>query len=329
MDRRTLIRGAATAAVVLATAARAQPRTRVPRIGILSPYAPLAPPSPNHEAFREALRELGYVDGKTMHMEFRSAQGTLERLPALAVELVRLDVDIIVTNGEPAIRAAKNASSSVAVVMAIAGDPVETGLVTSLARPGGNVTGLTNVAAGLNRKRLEVLKEAFPNVVRVAVMRYRGEPVRSAVEWSEVQAAAAKLELQLSLIDVANEGEFERAFDTLRKLRAEALMPLVSPFFFFHRTRIAELVASHRLPAIYEQRQYVEAGGLMSYGPDIMQMWRRAAVYVDRIVKGARPADIPIEQPPGVELVINARTARAAGFSLPASLMQRADEVIT
>jgi putative ABC transport system substrate-binding protein len=180
----------------------------------------------------------------------------------------------------------------------------------------------------LNRKRLEVLKEAFPQINRVAVMRYPGEPVRSAVEWNEIQAAATMLGLQLESIEVSDGNEFNEAFDNLRRNRAEALMPLVSPFFFFHRARIAELASKHRMPAVYEQRQYVEAGGLMSYGPNIMEMWRRAAVYVDKILKGAKPADIPVEQPTKFELVINANTAKTSSFSIPRSLLQRADDVI-
>jgi len=328
MDRRALIRSIASAFIVWATAGQAQHKAKIPRIGILSPIAPRSPPSPNHAAFQQALRELGYVEDQTIAIEFRSAQGQLDRLPALASELVRLNVDLIVTNGEPAIRAAKDALPSVAVVMAVTGDPVETGFVASLARPGGTVTGLTNLASGLNRKRLEVLKVAFPQVNRVAVMRYPGEPVRSAVEWNEVQAAAPMLGLQLESIDVSDGDEINRGFDTLRRNRAEALMPLASPFFFFHRARIAELASKYRIPAIYDQRQFVEAGGLMSYGPNITEMWRRAAVYVDKILKGAKPGDIPIEQPTHFELVINARAAKTSSFNIPAAFLHRADDVI-
>jgi len=201
-DRRTFNRNVALALVALATTARAQQKTKTPRIGILSPIAPLSPPSPNHEAFRQALRELIYVEGRTIEIDFRSADGKLERLPVLAAELVRLKVDAIVTNSEGAIRAAKDATTIIPIIMAVTGDPVETGLIASLARPGENITGLTNLASGLNRKRLELLKEVVAPATRIAVLRYPGEPVRSVVEWNDAQAAAATLGLSLQSVEV-------------------------------------------------------------------------------------------------------------------------------
>lgn len=328
MDRRMFI-GAVTGSVLAAPlAAVAQPRATIPRIGFLSPVSTLSPPSTNHEAFRQALRELGYVDGRTIAIEFRSAEGKPEQLSGLAAELVRLKVDLIVTNSELAIRAAKEATSTIPIVMAVVSDPVANGFVAGLARPGGNITGLTNLASGLDRKRLELLRQAVARADHIAVLRYSPAPRDDAIFWQEVQSAAQALGIRLLSVAVEHADGFANAFAAMRRERADALIVLANSFFFAYRTRITELAAQNQIPAMYEQRQFVEAGGLMSYGPNIADLWRRAATYVDKILKGAKPADLPVEQPTKFQLVINLKTAKALGITIPQSVLLRADEVI-
>jgi putative ABC transport system substrate-binding protein len=327
MDRRAFNRNITFGLATLATSTRAQRTTKIATIGVLSPVAPRSPPSPNHEAFRQSLLDLGYVEGKSIAFEFRSAEGKFELLLALATEFVRLKVDVIVTNG-PGVNAAKQVTTTIPIVMAVSGDPVETGLISSLSHPGGNITGLTNIASGLNGKRLELLKQLVGSATRVAFLEYPAEPVRYKIELNEAQLAATPLGLKLLPFEVNEPNRFASAFASMRHERADALIVPVSTFFFVHRARITALALQYRIPAIYESRQFVEAGGLMSYGPSIIDMWRRAATYVDKILKGASPADLPVEQPTRFEYIINVKTADAQGLVVPKSLLQRADDVI-
>ncbi len=270
---------------------------------------------------------MGYTEGRTIAIATYSAEGRLDRLPSLAAELVRLKTDIIVTSGELGISAARQATRTSPIIMAVVGDPVATGFVTSLARPGGNVTGLTNLASGLEPKRLELLKEAVPRVARVAVLRNPRNRL-SRIYWGETVAAAKTLGVTLRPVDAADTRELVSAFELVSKERADALSMQPDSFFFAERVRIAGLAVKNRLPSMHDAREFVDAGGLMSYGPSITDLWRRAATYVDKILKGARPADLPVEQPTKFELVINMKTAKALGLTIPQSVLVRADELI-
>jgi putative ABC transport system substrate-binding protein len=327
MDRRTFNSGVALGFVVVPSAVYGQNKPKLPLVGILSSEARVTPPSPLHVAFRQALRELGYMEGSNVAIEFQSAEGMPQRLPAHAAELVKRKVDVIVTAGELAIRAAKGATSTIPIVMAVSADPVETGLVASLARPGGNVTGFTVLSSTLTRKRLELLKQTAAKAVQMAVLQYPAERVRYAIEWDDAQSAAATLGVRLRPIEVPDANEFAAAFATMHKERVEGFLVPASAFFFSNRARITELALQYRIPAIYEQRLFVEAGGLMSYGPSIVAMWRRAATYVDKILKGATPASLPVEQPTTFEFVVNARTLKTLGLAIPQSLLQLADVI--
>jgi ABC-type uncharacterized transport system substrate-binding protein len=311
-------------------AAEAQLTGKIYRIGYLaagwgSGTAYLRP----LEAFRQGLRELGWVEGQNVLIEYRFAEGRLERLPGLAEELVRLKVDVIAASPTPAALAAKNATRTIPIVGMSLTEPVGVGLVASLARPGGNVTG---VAYGFDTdifgKQLELLKEVIPKVRRVAVLSNPGNSPAQPLIMSSVEGAARSLGLQLQLREARGPGEFEGAFAVMAKERAGALLVTGDPMFFLHRARLAELAVKNRLPSMSTQGQWVEAGGLMSYGPSFPDLYRRAATYVDKILKGARPADLPIEQPTKFELVINLKTAQALGLTIPRSLLQRADQVI-
>ncbi len=302
----------------------AQRAGKVPRIGWLSHT-----PGPNLEAFRRGLRELGYVEGENVTVEARYAEGREERLPALAAELVRLPVDVIVTAaGNPAVRAAKNATSAIPIVMGQSGvDPVVAGLIVSLARPGGNVTGLTTISADLSGKRLELLKEAVPTVSRVAVLWNATNPDK-ARELRETRVAALALGVSLQSLEVRGPDDFEKAFDAATRGRADALITLHDVLTNSQRARIVHFAAQNRLPTMYEFREWADAGGLMAYGPNVRDMFRRAATYVDKILKGAKPADLPVEQPMRFELVMNLKTARGLGLTIPPFLLFRVDEVI-
>lgn len=319
MDRRRFNSGVPLGLVIWATAARGQKRAKVPLVGILSSEAPLSPPSPLHAAFRQALRELGYTEGSTVEFTFQTAEGKLERLPVRVAELVNRQVDVIVTAGELAIRAAKEGTKTIPIVMAVSANPVESGLIASLARPGGNVTGFTVLSSELTRKRLELLKLTVPKASLVAVLQYPAERVRYLIEWNAAQSAATMLGIRLQAIDVADANGFAGAFTTMQAERADAFSVPASPFFFSNRVRVTELALQYRIPAVYEQRLFVEVGGLMSYGPSVVDMWRRAAMYVDKILKGVKPADLPVEQPTTFEFVVNARTANALGLAIPKS----------
>jgi putative ABC transport system substrate-binding protein len=322
VDRRAFIAG--TLGLLAAPlAAEAQPTTKIPRIGILraGPF-----PDPLVDAFRQGLRDLGYIEGQNLHLEYRSAEGRDERLPGLATELVRLPVDVIVASGSEALLA-KRATTSIPIVMPIAADPVGTGLVASLARPGGNVTGFAFQSEELPGKWVELLKEAFPRLARAAVLWHPPTTLGGQLRVSEV--AARSLGVRLQTLKVQRSDDLPVAFADARKERAEVLIALASPFFFAHRTRLVELAARHRLPTMYFQREFVVgSGGLMSYGPNLRDLFRRAAGYVDKILKGAKPADLPVEQPTKFELVVNLKTAKALGLTIPPSVLARADEVI-
>jgi putative ABC transport system substrate-binding protein len=300
----------------------AQPTGKVPRIGVLRQGSP---PDPLVEGLRQGLRELGYVEGRNVSIEYRWAEGRDERLPDLAADLVRLRVDVIVASGNGA-RVAKRATTTIPIVMPVAADPVGAGLVASLARPGGNVTGFAFQSEELFGKWVELLKEALPGMARLAVLSH---PPTEAGQLRVIEAAARSVGVRLHTLKVQRPDDLGPAFGEGRKDRAEALIILASPFFFAHRARLVELAAKHRLPAMYFQREFVVgSGGLMSYGPNLSELFRRAATFVDRILKGARPADLPVEQPTRFELLINMKAAKALGLTIPPSLLARADEVI-
>src|SRR5687767_4606220 len=308
--------------------AEAQQPTKVPRIGYLLPGNP-ASESTVFEATRLALRELGYIEGQNIATEYRYAEGKRDRFPELATELVRLKVDVlVVAGGNTPVRAVKNATKTIPIVMAGGSDPVEAWLVESLARPGANVTGLTNLARELGGKRLELLKEVVPKLARVAVLYDVVNPshVREVKEVLPVTAGALKLTIQPW--EVPDVDGFERAFATFKKERPDGLYVLSGTRVWAIYKRIAGFALKSRLPSIYNNIEAVDAGGLMFYGADVVDSYRRVAVYVDRILKGAKPADLPVEQPTKFELVINLKTAKALGLSIPASLLQRADRLV-
>ena len=281
----------------------------------------------NVEAFQQGLRDLGWVEGKNIVMEVRFAEGKTDRLPALAAELVRMRVDVIVTSSTPAALAAKRATTTIPIVIGFAADPVGSGIVRSLARPGGNVTGWTHQGLELRVKYLELLKEAVPRATRFAVLWNPANPVHQS-SMKVIEAAAQRLKVELYLMGVQDSKELEGAFTALAGKRAEALIVYPDGLFLDEKALIVTLAARRRLPAIYGIREYVEAGGLMAYGTNLSQMYRLGASYVDKILKGAKPADLPVEQPTKFELVINLKTAKALGLTIPQSLLQRADEVI-
>jgi len=306
---------------------QAQQPTKIPRIGYLS-GASLSALLARIEAFRQGLRELGYVEGKNIVIERRSAQEKLDRLPLLAAELVRLKVDVIVTAGPPATRAAKEATSTIPIVMAQDTDPVGSGFVASLARPGGNITGLATLAPELSGKQLELLRETIPKLSRVAVLGTSTRP-GNAQSLKEIEIVAKAFGVQLQYLDVLSLKDIETAFRAARKGRAEAVLMLgAGGVATSHRTEIAELAIKSRLPAIYHRSEFVEDGGLMSYGASFTDMDRRAATYVDKILKGRTPADLPVEQPMKFEFIINLKAAKQIGLTIPPNVLVRADRVV-
>ena len=313
---------------ILATpvAAEVSPKGKAARIGMLLGVSPDFA-APYIATFQRGLHALGYTEGQNMAIEYRFAVENGEPLSALVAALVRLQVDVIVTWGTPAAQAAKHATSTIPIVMAAVFDPVGTGLVAGLARPGGNVTGVTSGFAELSGKNLELLTQLVPGVTRVAVLWVSANPA-NALELKETKAAAQALGLQLHIVDIHEPTEFDSAFVAMTRERAEALLVLNDPLFLVHRTRIVDLTAKSRLPAMYERRAYAEAGGLMAYGVNFHSNFWRAAVYVDKILKGAKPGDIPVEHPMKFELVINLKTAKALGLTIPPMLLFQADEVI-
>jgi len=314
------------AALATSLASDAQQPKKVSRIGFLLASSPSSTAT-RVEAFRRGLRELGYVEGQNIAIEWRYAEGKLDRLPDFAAELVRLKVDIIVAEGAPAAHAAKNATRAVPIVMGNAADPVGTGLVASLARPGGNITGLSDFHAGVITKRLELLKEVVPTASRIAVLLNPANPT-NPLQLREIQATAPALGVTLLSLEVKGPDDIEHAFTAMKKERTGALIVFGDPTIVTHRRRIAELAVKSRLPAIYASRASMDAGGLMSYGTNFDDLYRRAAIYVDKILRGAKPADLPVEQPTKFELIINLKTAKALGLTIPRSLLLRADQVI-
>ncbi len=305
-------------------AAEAQAPAKVLRIGYLT-----ARSGGSHldDAFRQGLRELGYTEGENIAILHRSSEGISERLPDLAAELVRLKADVIVVATTPAIHAAQQATRTIPIVMAVSGDPVESGFVASLARPGGNITGLSFQTPESSAKQLELLKEAVPRVSRVAVLWNLPGPL-GARTWTQLGRAAQSLGVQLQSLEVRGPDDLGSAFRAATRGRAGALLVLSGPVLFTHRTRIVELAAERRLPAMYGITEYAKDAGLMAYAPNLLHMYRRAAVYVDKILKGAKPADLPVEQPTRFELVVNLKTAKALGLTIPQSVLIRADQVI-
>jgi ABC-type uncharacterized transport system substrate-binding protein len=306
--------------------AQAQQLTKVPRIGYLSGSSPSAIAA-RIELFRQGLRELGYVEGKNILIEWRFAEGKLDRLPELSAELVRVKVDIIVSAGPQVTRPAKEATSTIPIVMVFDNDPVGNGFVASLARPGGNITGLSNLAPELSGKQLELLKEIVPRLSRVAVLGNSTEPGYAQVS-KEMELAAGALGVKLQYLDILGTKDIEIAFRAAGKGRAEAVLVLANPVATIHRTQLVEMAVKSRLPAIYYRSDFVEAGGLMSYGASIADLDRRAATYVDKIVKGAKPADLPVEQPTKFEFIINLKAAKQIGLTIPPNVLARADKVI-
>jgi putative tryptophan/tyrosine transport system substrate-binding protein len=326
MDRRVFLGTVVGGLLAAPLAAEAQQPVKVARIGVLAPGSPTSSPQ-LREAFRQQLRELGYVEGQNIVIEYRWAEGRAERLPDLAAELVSLNVDVIVAGGTPGPLAAKHATGTIPIVMTAAGDPVGSGLVASLARPGGNVTGLSARSPDLSGKRLQLLKEVVPGVARVAVLWNAANPYAALVV-RETEAAARSLGVQVQFLEVRGPDDFENALPAAIRGRAGALIVVEDPLTFLYLKRIAEFAAQNRLPATYGYREFAEAGGLMTVGPNLADLYRRAAIFVDKILKGAKPADLPIEQPTKFELVINLKTAKALGLTLPPSLLLRADQVI-
>jgi putative ABC transport system substrate-binding protein len=329
MNRRTFLFGLTLGALSAPLASEAQQAAKVPRIGWLANNLAATPHT--HEAFRQGLRDLGYVEGRNLVIEYRDAEGKLERLPALAAELVALKVDVIFAGGGtlPAL-AAKQATRTLPIVFADAADPVTSGLVTSLARPGGNVTGLFSLFAELVSKRLELLKQAVPGVSRVAVLwQPGGLPERTEKDMLKgAEVAARALGVRVQFVEARGPAEFDGAFSEMTRARAGALTVLGTPMFITGRRRLVDLAAKNRLPTVFSGRDWVDAGGLMAYGPNVPDLFRRAATYVDKILKGAKPGDLPVEQPTKFELVINLKTAKALGLTIPQALLIRADEVI-
>ena len=325
MSKRILSIALATLILALVHLADAQQAKKVPRIGMLIPVSPAAAAG-NIDAFRQGLRNRGWVDGQNIAVETRYSERA-EWLPDLAAELVQLKVDVIVTWGTPAARAAENATSTIPIVMAAAIDPVGTGLVSSLARPGGNLTGLSSGGAELSGKALELLREIVPRVTRVAVVWNPDNPAEK-VKVKETQAAAQALGVRLQSLEARAPNELESAFGAMTKERAGALLVQHELVFLTHRKRIVELAAKNRLPAMYERKEYVDVGGLMSYGVSFPENFRRAATYVDKILKGSKPADLPVEQPMKFELIINLKAAKQIGLTIPHEVLARADKVI-
>jgi putative tryptophan/tyrosine transport system substrate-binding protein len=308
----------------LCSPVEAQQPTKIARIGYLSPGDPVSRVY-RIEAFRQGLKELGYIEGKNIIIEYRFAEARSERLPELARDLVRLKVDIIFAGGGPATEAAKNATQMIPIVTS-SQDPVRSGLVAGLPRPGGNITGLANLTSELVGKRLELLKEVIPQLSRVAVLWTPSTP--ESTTWRRTEVAAQSLGVQLQAAEVRERDDLEPAFTAIKRERAEALFMIRSPIVNDLAKRIANLAANSRLPAIYDEKRFPQLGGLMSYGTDLADVDRRAAIYIDKILKGAKPADLPIERPTKFELVINLGTAKALGVKIPAHLLMEAERVI-
>ena len=319
-------------ALLLAVAAAgppadAQQAPKTAKIGILSATTPAAL-APSVEAFKQGLRELGWVEGKSFVLEVRYGEGKVERLSELARELVALKMHVIVTPADLSIAAIKRETQTIPIVMALSSDPVGAGFVASLARPGGNITGLSNISPELSGKRVELLREAVPGLSRLALL-WNPEVRGAVLDYKEAASAARSLRVEVQSVEVSRAEDLDRAFSTITSWRAQALMlPGINPVGFANRAQIVSFAQRNRLPSMFPTKEYVDSGGLMSYGPSLVDLFRRAAGYVDKILKGAKPADLPVQQPTKFELVINLKTAKALGLTLPQSLLRRADEVI-
>jgi putative ABC transport system substrate-binding protein len=312
--------------LALCVSVEAQQPAKVFRIGMLSARSGT---DARDEVFRQRLRELGYVEGKNLFIEWRFSDGKLDHLDSLAAELVSLKVDVIFGNATPTIQAAKKATTTIPIVMIAGADPAESGLVASLQRPGGNITGLTSVSSALNGKRMELVKEIVPNLSRVGVLLDPDYPtITAGRSLQETQSAADSLGLKLELMEVRSVNDFENVFETATKARVQALIHFSHTVITNARKRITELALKHRLPAVYADTQFIDAGGLMSLGADPLDLIRRAAGYVDKILKGAKPAEMPMEKPTKFELVINAKVANQIGLEIPPNVLARADKVI-
>jgi putative ABC transport system substrate-binding protein len=328
LERRTFTAMIAGSLLAAPFAAQAQQAARIARIGYLAADLVANPQTP--EAFRQGLRDLGYVEGQNILIEYRSAEGQLDRLPTLAAELVGLKVDVLVGDSTPPALAAKRATRTIPIVFAASADAVGSGLVASLARPGGNITGLSFLSPETVAKCLQLLKEAAPGITRVAVLSHPGNPSEATrqIILKETEVAARALTVRLQFLEARGSNDLERAFSEMVRARAGGLVVLTSIMFLNERRRLVDLAAKHRLPAVYPWREPVDAGGLLAYGPSLPDLYRRAAGYVNKILKGAKPGDLPVEQPTKFELVINLKTAKALGLTIPPSLLQRADQVI-
>jgi putative ABC transport system substrate-binding protein len=330
MDRRTFLRVFSSGLLAAPLAVEAQQAGKVYRVGYIGP-TPVAKiisdPAQYFNSFRREMGQRGYVEGQDLVLELRSVEGRVDRVSEVVGELVRLNADVIVAVSAPVIQVARQATRTIPIVMVGVGDPVATGFVASLARPGGNITGLSQLSPELSAKRLDLLKEVVPGVSRVAILWNPTNP-SNAPQLEVTKVAAQALGMQLQLLEVRGPQDFESGFQAAMRGRAGALITLDDLLIYTRRTQIVALAAKSRLPAIYAWSTFAEAGGLMSYGPDFRDMYRQAAVFVDKILKGAKPGDLPIEQPAKFELVINLKTAKALGLTLPPSLLQRADQVI-
>ena len=332
MPVRTSLRAFAIAALLLAVAtvgppADAQQASKTAKIGILSATTPAAL-APSVEAFKQGLRELGWVEGKSFVLEVRYGEGKVERLSELARELVALKMHVIVTPADLSIAAIKRETQTIPIVMALSSDPVGAGFVASLARPGGNITGLSNISPELSGKRVELLREAVPGLSRLALL-WNPEVRGAVLDYKEAASAARSLRVEVQSVEVSRAEDLDRAFSTITSWRAQALMlPGINPVGFANRAQIVSFAQRNRLPSMFPTKEYVDSGGLMSYGPSLVDLFRRAAGYVDKILKGAKPADLPVQQPTKFELVINLKTAKTLGLTLPQSFLRRADEVI-
>jgi putative ABC transport system substrate-binding protein len=314
--------------LTVAVTAEAQPQAKIPRIGYVSGTGDSSNPGPYVEALRQGLRDLGYIEGKNFVIEYRGAEGKPDRMASLAAELVHLNVDVLVLPTTPAIHAAKRATTTIPIVMVTQVDPVAAGLIDSLARPGGNITGVATLQRDLSGKRLELLKEVVPRLARVGVLRNPDEPV-GAMGFKDYEAAARALKIGLQSLDVRGPNpDLEGAFREAVKERVNAVITITNNSLFRNANRVTDLAIKHRLPSMYEGSTWVGGGGLMSYSANDFELFRRAASYVDKILKGAKPADLPVEQPTKFELVINIKTAKQIGLTIPQSMLYRADKVI-
>ncbi len=326
--RRSLVLAFIAAALAAPLASFAQQPARIARVGFLHPASAEGVGGAHLKAFRDGLRELGYVEGKNLQLEIRWGDGKLERLPALAAELVDLKVDVLVAATSPSVAAARDATRMIPIVMPLSSDPVGSGIVASLAHPGGNITGLSQMAPELGEKRVQLLKEAVPKVSRVMAVLWNPAYVGMRARFEQAQTTASSVGLTARSMEVRDTRQLDEAFAAIIREHPEALLLLVDPFTIGQRVRIVEFAAAQHLPAIYESSDFVDVGGLISYGPNIKERFYRSATYVDKILKGAKPGDLPIEQPTKFELAINLPAAKALGIKFPESILLRADKVI-